>query len=150
MCRPMYTVLYGSFWTLLFGRALIEFNVCWNWMGVEGECLWPGAGAGVGKGGGWVEEGAWHVFCYIQKWKFWCGKWSMTNFYDFWSRLWGGVEGVRVSTCLLMFCFMGVPGIFFLRGKVIFPDFFPGVKCFFPVENFHFVRPKTNFSGFEK
>ena len=40
--------------------------------------------------------------------------------------------------------------IFFWGGKVIFPDFFPGVKCFFPVENFHFGRPKTNFSGFEK
>ena len=36
----------------------------------------------------------------------------------------------------------------FWGGKVIFPDFFP--KCFFPVENFHFGRPKTNFSGFEK
>ena len=24
------------------------------------------------------------------------------------------------------------------------------MKCFFPVENFHFGRPKTNFSGFEK
>ena len=34
----------------------------------------------------------------------------------------------------------------FWVGKVIFPDFFPGAKCFFPVENFHFVRPKTNFS----
>ena len=30
-------------------------------------------------------------------------------------------------------------------GKVIFPDFFPEVKCFFPVENSHFGRPKTNF-----
>ena len=29
-------------------------------------------------------------------------------------------------------------------------SFFPGVKCFFPVENSHFGRPKTNFSGFEK
>ena len=28
----------------------------------------------------------------------------------------------------------------FLRGKVIFPDFFPCVKCFFPVENSHFGR----------
>ena len=35
-------------------------------------------------------------------------------------------------------------------GKVIFHDFFPGVKCFFLVENFHFGRPKTNFSCFEK
>ena len=34
----------------------------------------------------------------------------------------------------------------FWGGKVIFS----GVKCFFPVENFHFGRPKTNFSGFEK
>ena len=44
----------------------------------------------------------------------------------------------------------GVSGIFFRRGKVVFPDFFPGVKCFFPVENSNFGRPKTNFSGFEK
>ena len=38
----------------------------------------------------------------------------------------------------------------FLRGKVIFPDFFPGVKCFFPVENSHFDRPKTNFRRYQK
>ena len=44
----------------------------------------------------------------------------------------------------------GVRGKFFRGGKIIFPDFFPGVKCFFPVENFHSGRPKTNFSGFEK
>ena len=44
----------------------------------------------------------------------------------------------------------GVTGIFFRGGKVIFPDFFPSMKCFFLVENFHFGRPKTNFSGFEK
>ena len=41
--------------------------------------------------------------------------------------------------------------IFFRGGKVIFPDFFPGMKkCFFPGQNSHFRRPKTNFSGFEK
>ena len=41
--------------------------------------------------------------------------------------------------------------IFFRRDKVIFPDFFPGVKCFFPVENSNFVDPnKINISGFEK
>ena len=28
--------------------------------------------------------------------------------------------------------------IFFRGGKVIFPDFFPDVKCFFLVENSHF------------
>ena len=44
----------------------------------------------------------------------------------------------------------GVTGIFFWGGKVIFPDFFPGVKCFFPVENSHFGRPKTNFRRFQK
>ena len=43
-----------------------------------------------------------------------------------------------------------VTGIFFWGGKVIFPDFFPGVKCFFPVENSHFGRPKTNFHRFQK
>ena len=41
----------------------------------------------------------------------------------------------------------GVTGIFFRGGKVIFPWFIPGVKCFFPVENSHFGTPKTNFSG---
>ena len=44
----------------------------------------------------------------------------------------------------------GVTGIFFWGGKVIFPDFFPGVKSFFPVENSHFGRPKTNFRRFQK
>ena len=38
----------------------------------------------------------------------------------------------------------------FQRGQGIFPVFFPGVKCFFPVEISQFCRPKTNFSGFEK
>ena len=27
---------------------------------------------------------------------------------------------------------------------------FPGVKCFFPIENFHFSRPRTNFRHFQK
>ena len=44
----------------------------------------------------------------------------------------------------------GVTEKFFWGGKLIFPDFFHGVKCFFPVENFHFGSPKTNLSGFEK
>ena len=44
----------------------------------------------------------------------------------------------------------GIRGIFFRGDKVIFPDFFPGVKCCFPVENSYFARLKTNFSGFEK
>ena len=43
----------------------------------------------------------------------------------------------------------GVTGKCFWGGNVIFSDFFPGVKCFFPVENFHFGRPKPNFSGFD-
>ena len=38
----------------------------------------------------------------------------------------------------------------FRGGKVIFPGFFPSMKCFFLVENSHFGRPKTNFSSFEK
>ena len=45
---------------------------------------------------------------------------------------------------------MGVRGVFFRGGKVIFPDFFPSVKCFFLVGISHFGTPKTNFSGFEK
>ena len=44
----------------------------------------------------------------------------------------------------------GIKGIFFRGGKVIFPDFFPRVNCFFRVEDSHFGRLKTNFSGFEK
>ena len=44
----------------------------------------------------------------------------------------------------------GITGIFFRGGKVNFPIFFPGVKCFFLVENYHFGRPKTDFSGFER
>ena len=43
-----------------------------------------------------------------------------------------------------------VTGIFFWGGKVIFPDFFPGMKCFFLVENSHFGRPKTNCCHFQK
>ena len=37
----------------------------------------------------------------------------------------------------------------FERGQSHFPDFFPGVKYLFPVENSHFGTPKTHFSGFE-
>ena len=45
----------------------------------------------------------------------------------------------------------GITGKIFWGGKVIFPDFFfPAWNAFFPVENFHIGRPKTNFSGFEK
>ena len=43
----------------------------------------------------------------------------------------------------------GVTGKFFWGAKSFFL-FFPGLKCFFPIENVHFGRPKTNFSGFEK
>ena len=35
----------------------------------------------------------------------------------------------------------------FQRGQSHFPDFFPSVKCFFPVENSHFGRPTRNFIG---
>ena len=38
-----------------------------------------------------------------------------------------------------------VRGIFFTGDKIFFPDFFPGVKCFFLVENSHFGRPRKNF-----
>ena len=44
----------------------------------------------------------------------------------------------------------GVTGIFIWGGKGIFPDIFPRVKCFFPVKNSHFGRPKTNFHCFQK
>ena len=38
----------------------------------------------------------------------------------------------------------------FQRGQSHFLDFFPGVKCFFPVENSHFGGPKKKFHWFEK
>ena len=38
----------------------------------------------------------------------------------------------------------------FLWGQSHFSWFFPGVKCFFPVENSHFGTPKTNFRRFQK
>ena len=47
-------------------------------------------------------------------------------------------------------CYRGATGKFFWGGKVIFLDFFPGMKFFFLVENFHFCRPKTNFRHFWK
>ena len=42
----------------------------------------------------------------------------------------------------------GVKGKFSEGGKVIFPDFFPGMKYFFPVENFQFGWSKILFSPF--
>ena len=53
----------------------------------------------------------------------------------------------RIQDSMLPGC-RGVRGIFFRGGQS--HSIFPGVKCFFPVENSHFGRPKTNFSGFEK
>ena len=44
----------------------------------------------------------------------------------------------------------GVTGIFSEGAKSFFLIFFPGVKCFFPVKNSHFGRPKTNFRRFQK
>ena len=44
----------------------------------------------------------------------------------------------------------GITGKVFWGGKVIFPDFFPSWNAVFPVENFHFGRPKISFSHFEK
>ena len=38
----------------------------------------------------------------------------------------------------------------FLRGKVIFPDFFPGVKCFFPSRKFSFWYTQNKFLPFWK
>ena len=47
-----------------------------------------------------------------------------------------------------------IPGAYkkyFSEGaKSFFLIFFQGVKCFFPVENSHCGKPKTNFNGFEK
>ena len=39
----------------------------------------------------------------------------------------------------------GVTGKFFWGGKVIFPDFFPGVKCLFPSRKFPFWYTKNKF-----
>ena len=52
-----------------------------------------------------------------------------------------------MSTCTAM---QGRNRNFFLRGQSHFSWFFPGVNSFFPVENFHFGTPKTNFHRFEK
>ena len=50
----------------------------------------------------------------------------------------------------LIFINQGRNRTIFLRGQSHFSWFFPRRKMFFPVENFHFGRPRTNFSGFEK
>ena len=57
-----------------------------------------------------------------------------------------------VSLTVLSLCTtMGITGIFFWGGKVIFPDFFfPAWNAFFLVKNSHFGRPKTNFRRFQK
>ena len=44
----------------------------------------------------------------------------------------------------------GVTGKFFWGGKVIFPDFFPGVKCFFPGRKFPFWYTQNKFDSFWK
>ena len=44
----------------------------------------------------------------------------------------------------------GVRGKFSEGAKTFFLLFFLRTKCLFPVENFLFGRPKTNFRGFEK
>ena len=49
-----------------------------------------------------------------------------------------------------LYGFQGRNRKIFLRGQSHFSWFFPGVKCFFLVENFHFGSPKTNFRRFEK
>ena len=62
-------------------------------------------------------------------------------------------ENAKFSTLcasIIIFPTRGITGKFIWVGKVIFPDFFPSVKCSFPLENFHFGRTKTNFSHFEK
>ena len=62
--------------------------------------------------------------------------------------LWMQNDTVTQSFYLIrIFYGRGIRGIFFSggKGKVIFP----GVKCFFQVENSHFGRPKTNFSVFK-
>ena len=46
--------------------------------------------------------------------------------------------------------FRGITDIFFWGGKVIFPDFFPGVKCFFPSRKFPFWYTQNKFPSFSK
>ena len=63
-------------------------------------------------------------------------------------------KSLNSSSLLNVSCFSCIQGrnrnIFLMGAKSFFLIFFSGIKCFFPVENFHFGRPKTNFSGFEK
>ena len=57
---------------------------------------------------------------------------------------------IYTGTQLFAFSVQGRKGNIFQRGQSHFSWFFPTVKWFFPVENSHFGRPKTNFSGFGK
>ena len=50
----------------------------------------------------------------------------------------------RMLDGISLTCLQGCNRKIFLRGQSHFPDFFPDVKCFFLVENFHFGTPKTN------
>ena len=45
---------------------------------------------------------------------------------------------LRSDLSLMIESTQGRNGNIFLRGQINFSWFFPGVKCFFPVENFHF------------
>ena len=58
--------------------------------------------------------------------------------------------GIYMIMCIGIALYRGVTGKFFWGAKSFFLIFFLGVKCFFPIENFHFGRPKTNFCHFEK
>ena len=75
---------------------------------------------------------------------------------------WAGVLTLTwycIGACLLG-CYFAKSGIvigrgvtgqaYFSEGHSHFSWFFPGVKCFFPVANSHFGRPKTNFRCFQK
>ena len=58
------------------------------------------------------------------------------------------LAGIQNNHKIVLISLRGVTGILFWGGKVIFPDFFPDVKCFFRVENSDFGRSKTNFRCF--
>ena len=83
-------------------------------------------------------------------WKISTFKHCLQNKSQFWKHLISWVVSPPV-TCSVYAVFLvrGVTGIYFWEGKVTFPDFFPGVKCFFLVENSHFDRRKTNFLRFQ-
>ena len=55
---------------------------------------------------------------------------------------------IRAKRCVAHALYAGAYEEYFSEGQSHFPDFFPGVKCFYPVENSHFGRKKKLVSSF--